>query len=149
MIVVNQLAIRKQGVEENAQECAVFFERMARVRLDMEQAAPKLSQLLSDFAHLRKGELIMGCTTQTEWSEKYVGKTAESLRLQMKRWARKQLAVTIEPVATTNPTTLVCPDEKTNADETSKTTYTTAPAAAVSLIQDQPVAATAVKEPGG
>lgn len=63
--------------EENAQDLAQLLNRLSG---DLEAAIPMMKQLFFDFSHLRKGETIMGCRTQDEWSQRYAKRTARALR---------------------------------------------------------------------
>ncbi|SRR6266852_3080784 len=63
--------------ETNAQQ---FAECLSRMAVDIEVATPFARKLFFDFAHLRKGESIMGCFSQDEWARKYAHRTARALR---------------------------------------------------------------------
>lgn len=79
----NQLLLQEHQLrEDNAQVCANFFRNLTGA---IEKASPAFRQLFYDFSHLRKGETIMGCATQSEWARKYANKSAEALRLTLKR----------------------------------------------------------------
>src|SRR5258708_7575289 len=71
-----------KSAEKNAIVCANFLKELTGA---IEKVTPAFHQLFHDFSHLRKGQIIMGCRTQDEWARKYANKTAEALRLTLKR----------------------------------------------------------------
>lgn len=102
------------STEERARYCVQFFEQGLAPAL--EHISPILRQVFKDFSHLKegRGETIMGCKTQEEWSQKYFHRTAravrymclpeekkEELRAQMRdRYAGKKLIENIPQLPT-------------------------------------------------
>lgn len=68
------------STEERARYCVQFFEQ--GLALALEHISPILRQVFKDFSHLKegRGETIMGCKTQEEWSQKYFHRTARAVR---------------------------------------------------------------------
>ena len=63
--------------ETRAHRVADYFAKVGDLTTDI---TPDVLQMFYDFAHLRKGESIMGCSTQEQWAKKYAGRTARAFR---------------------------------------------------------------------